>query len=554
MNLNEPVADIFAAARQGKLEEVKRFVEDEKVSYDSKDKDGNTALHWACFHKRTRVVDYLLSKGCDLHAVNSTERNTALHWAVMSGAKSIVGRLINRGANEFHVDRRGYGCLHIAAQYGHTTLALFFLDRGIPVDAIDLDGHAPLHWAAYMNNVPLIRLFLRHAADVDKTDKKGMAPVHWAVTKGHMEATAALVEAGAHIDRRDALDRLPIDHALSKNLQNLIRYLTAHSRFTISHKSMYTGRAACGVAIPVFTFLALVSLPIYFALPVLALFGALFIRFSGPLYPGLYTNLANPFIKYTAMTVYALCAYVYFYSLEAHMDSNMVEAVVFIFLNVVYVALWLTLSYTNPGFIPKDPQNEYAARNVLMMISMGESEEADIPEVCTTCMAGQPLRSSHCTVCNRCVALKDHHSPWSNNCVGHRSLWLYLISTVLNFVINFMFFFILVGALPGEDGGDNGFFGNLLNAYSVRPQVFYVFLLNILMLLSSIGAVVERYRCLKANMTSDETRNPYAYPYFRSSQGLQNPFDTGSIISNTKAMLCDSSIDYTKMYHIPRGV
>ena len=67
-----------------------------------------------------------------------TEQNTALHWAVMTGGKSLVGRLLNHGADPFRVDRRGYGCLHIAAQYGHSLLALFFLNKGISVDSFGL--------------------------------------------------------------------------------------------------------------------------------------------------------------------------------------------------------------------------------------------------------------------------------------------------------------------------------------------------------------------------------------------------------------------------------
>lgn len=32
---------------------------------------------------------------------------------------------------------------------------------------------------------------------------------------------------------------------------------------------------------------------------------------------------------------------------------------------------------------------------------------------CTVCNVEQPLRSKHCKDCQRCVAMYDHHCPWT---------------------------------------------------------------------------------------------------------------------------------------------
>ncbi|KAL6454791.1 SWF1 Palmitoyltransferase SWF1 [Candida maltosa Xu316] len=40
-------------------------------------------------------------------------------------------------------------------------------------------------------------------------------------------------------------------------------------------------------------------------------------------------------------------------------------------------------------------------------------------KTCSTCHIVKPARSKHCSVCDKCYLLYDHHCVWINNCVGY---------------------------------------------------------------------------------------------------------------------------------------
>lgn len=54
---------------------------------------------------------------------------------------------------------------------------------------------------------------------------------------------------------------------------------------------------------------------------------------------------------------------------------------------------------------------------------------------CSTCKRVKPARSKHCSSCDYCVAMCDHHCVWLNNCIGYYNVRWFLAFVSTNVVL-----------------------------------------------------------------------------------------------------------------------
>ena len=166
-----PHPELFNAARQGDIEEVKRIL------------------------------------SCNVD-INKGEL-TPLYIAAENGHTEIVKLLLDAGAK---VDETTLYCV---AQFGNTELLALLLEAGADVNG-EKDYDSPLYVAGRYGNTETVKLLLKAGANVNKTGFLGATPLFVAYHRDHLEVVDILLEAGA--DKN-------ILYNIGKNLQ---RYLTFH--------------------------------------------------------------------------------------------------------------------------------------------------------------------------------------------------------------------------------------------------------------------------------------------------------------------------------------
>ncbi|KAI8440668.1 hypothetical protein MSG28_001866, partial [Choristoneura fumiferana] len=547
--------DIVKATQYGAFDRVRELVE---AGWDVNQPDHETVtlLHWAAINNRREICAYLLARGAAVDAVGGELRATPLHWAARQGHLEAAVLLVRAGADLARRDAEGCAALHLAAQFGHTAVCAYLVAAGGAgaADAGDAGGMTPLMWAAWrVAGVDPARLLLSLGADPRPADAAhGNTALHWAILARNSTAVSTLVLYGnAPLDVPNLRGATPLGMlqaaagggggpAGGGGGRGGRRPLDRHQ----GDGARARPRAALDAAPPAATLALRQEVPVVgggggAARARYALKALLLLALSAALHALaaalMDDDLKNvfPLSVYLATKAWFYITWAVFVCGAAGWRASLLFALCSALLWHFFLRSWRS----DPGVIRASTRDKFRT-----IIELSESSDGgggfDPARFCSACLVRRPLRSKHCSVCNRCVARFDHHCPWVGNCIGannHRHFIGFLVSLIV------MCCWMLWGGVQyyraecppegaaGEGEGGAGAGEALLRWAQCNAWLMWV-LANAAFHLFWVSVLTccQLYLVVCLGMTTNEQLNRGRYRHF-AARGGRSPFSRGPL-------------------------
>ncbi|XP_052261110.1 palmitoyltransferase ZDHHC17-like isoform X1 [Dreissena polymorpha] len=516
--------DIVRATQYGALERIQELVEG-GFDVNTMDKENVSLLHWAAINNRIPIVKYYVEKGAIVDRFGGDLNSTPLHWATRQGHLPMVVLLMSYGADPSLRDGEGCSCIHLSAQFGHTSIVAYLIAKGQDVDMLDKNGMTALMWASYRVFVfDPVRLLLTFNASVHKSDRvNGNTPLHWAIVTGNNVAGKLLLKDGPNVDAVNLKGETPLDLAIQQKNPGMVKRLreirlekgldTQHCLIKVVANKDMRRRAMF-----VFPFVLLFTIGYIpecsLSLQIKALLAGLLFLFWRTCSYFLFDDRLweiMPLAWYLATKLWMYTTWIIY--LHQFVAPSLAHEAAFWLVSVLLTYNFCMAWRTDPGVIKAD-----RTKKIQGILDLAESQSFNLNQFCTTCLIRRPIRSKHCSVCNKCVAKFDHHCPWVDNCIGantHKYFVGYL------FFLEMLICWCLYGCVCYWKANceavhfyEDGITGSLWKIVKPSPWVFWISL-NCMLHCLWVGALLgsQLYQVMCLGVTTNERLNQARYFY-----------------------------------------
>ncbi|HBL98623.1 TPA: hypothetical protein DDZ86_03200 [Candidatus Dependentiae bacterium] len=182
----------------GRIEAVKKYLEEDCLDIDELNLDGNAAIHIACKSGNLRMVKLLVENDADIDVKTFCSENSPLHIACKNGAIDIVKFLLYSGAAFCNKNKKKKTPMGIACEKGNLDIVKLLFQAGVDPNTRFKSG-VLLLYAAYKNSTSeseMIKLLTHYYPDL----RDRQAFLRLACQRGHLKIVGFLIENGAERD------------------------------------------------------------------------------------------------------------------------------------------------------------------------------------------------------------------------------------------------------------------------------------------------------------------------------------------------------------------
>jgi ankyrin repeat protein len=258
------IKPIHYAAANGKYNTVNHILNNNISSVDERDKDGNPPLFHTIDSNNEPMLNYLASRGANLHLCNNQGENafaiatynkhvnlinllkneyhididardkngrTALMRSTIEQNHEIMKQQIELGANIRITDNARENILHKSARIGDQKGAQIALqyDKGLLSDA-NVDGNIPVFTAIQNGHFKLAQILLNAGSNNSNTNNEGNSILHEVAKKNNDALLTELLQTNPNlINHKNKNGETPLFFAAHNNNVAAIRNLIQHN-------------------------------------------------------------------------------------------------------------------------------------------------------------------------------------------------------------------------------------------------------------------------------------------------------------------------------------
>ncbi|XP_031557765.1 uncharacterized protein LOC116294318 [Actinia tenebrosa] len=231
---------LHVAAAHGNIEVVKFLIDkaskqvpDIKDFIDKTDYEGNTALILASYGGHDEVVKELLQNGADPLIQKTSSKITALHVAAIGGNTAVMEYLLSYGAKIEALDSSYMTPLHGAAASNQASALKFLLDKGAKVDALNISGLTAFLFSVKQGNKQAAAALLEGGANIKATDMRLRTCFHYAIKFNALNVLEMLIEKddGTLLEMKDGGLQTPLHYAAASGNMKIISLLLRNGSY-----------------------------------------------------------------------------------------------------------------------------------------------------------------------------------------------------------------------------------------------------------------------------------------------------------------------------------